>query len=70
MLSKEQEPEGWIAQPISRDATRECHFHEELDTLLRRAMDRHTWSIKYHCVVYQHSRGLYPDHWEATCLVR
>jgi hypothetical protein len=21
-------------------------------------------------VVFQHSRGLYPDHWEATCLVR
>jgi hypothetical protein len=21
-------------------------------------------------VVYQHSRGVYPDHWEATCLVR
>jgi hypothetical protein len=22
------------------------------------------------CVVYQHRRGLYPDQWEATCLVR
>jgi hypothetical protein len=21
-------------------------------------------------VVYQHSRGVYPDRWEATCLVR
>jgi hypothetical protein len=22
------------------------------------------------CVVYQHSHGLYPNQWEATCLVR
>jgi hypothetical protein len=21
-------------------------------------------------VIYQHSRGIYPDRWEATCLVR
>jgi hypothetical protein len=41
-----------------------------LDTLLRRALDRRTWSIKYRCVVYQHSRRVYPDRWEATCLVR
>jgi hypothetical protein len=33
-------------------------------------MDRHTWSIEYCCVVYHHSRGTYPDRWEATCLVR
>jgi hypothetical protein len=33
-------------------------------------MDQHTWSIEYCCVVYQHSRGMYPDRWEATCLVR
>jgi hypothetical protein len=66
----EPEPEGWIARPITRDATRVCHFHDALDTLLRRAFDRHTWSIEYHCVVYQHRRGLYPDQWEATCLVR
>jgi hypothetical protein len=33
-------------------------------------LTRHTWSIEYHCVVYQHHRGLYPDQWEATCLVR
>jgi hypothetical protein len=44
-LSKESEPEGWIARPITR-------------------------SIEYHCVVYRHRRGLYPDQWEATCLVR
>jgi hypothetical protein len=36
---------------------------------MRRAFDRHTWSIEYHCVVYQHRRGLYLDQWEATCLV-
>jgi hypothetical protein len=39
-------------------------------TQLRRAFDRHTWSVEYRCVVYQHSRGVYPDRWEATCLVR
>jgi hypothetical protein len=68
--SEEPEPEGWIARPITRDAARGCHFHNTLDTLLRRAFDRPTWSIEYHCVVYQHRRGLYPDQWEATCLVR
>jgi hypothetical protein len=61
-LSEEQEPEGWVARTITRDATRGCHFHDALDTLLRRALDRHTWSIEYRCVVYQHSRGAYPDH--------
>jgi hypothetical protein len=60
-LSEVQEPEGWIARPITRDATRGCHFHDTLDTLLCQAFDRHTWSIEYHCVVYQHRRGLYPD---------
>jgi hypothetical protein len=70
ILSEEQEPEGWVARPITRDAARGCHFHDALDTLPRRALDRHTWSIKYRCVVYQHSRGVYPDRWEATCLVR
>jgi hypothetical protein len=69
-LSEEPEPEGWIARPITRDAAHGCHFHDALDTLLRRAFDRHTWSIEYRCVVYQHRRGLYPDQWEATCLVR
>jgi hypothetical protein len=69
-LSEEQEPEGWIARPITRDAARRCHFHDALDTLLRWAFDRHTWSIEYRYVVYQHGRGLYPDQWEATCLVR
>jgi hypothetical protein len=67
-LSEEPEPEGWIARPITRDAARGCHFHDALDTLLRRAFDRHTWSIEYRCVVYQHRRGLYPDQWEATCV--
>jgi hypothetical protein len=34
-LSEEQEPEGWVARPITRDAARECHFHDAHDTLLR-----------------------------------
>jgi hypothetical protein len=62
--------EGWVARPITRNAARGCHFHDALDTLLRRALDRCTWSIEYCCVVFQHRRGVYPDHWEATCLVR
>jgi hypothetical protein len=37
--SEEPEPEGWIARPITHDATRGCHFHEAFDTLLRRAFD-------------------------------
>jgi hypothetical protein len=69
-FSANQEPEGWVARPITRDAARGCHFHDALDTLLRRALNRRTWSIEYRCVVYQHSRGVYPDRWEATCLVR
>jgi hypothetical protein len=69
-LSEEPKPEGWIARPITRDAAHGCHFHEALDTLLHRAFDRHTWSIEYRCVVYQHHRKLYPYQWEATCLVR
>jgi hypothetical protein len=69
-LSEEQKPEGWIARPITRDTACGCHFHDALDTLLHRAFDRHTWSIEYHCVVYQYRRGLYPDQWEASCLVR
>jgi hypothetical protein len=69
-LSEELEPEGWIARPITRDAARGCHFHDALDTLLRRSFDQHTWSIEYRCVVYQHRHGLYPDQWKATCLVR
>jgi hypothetical protein len=68
-LSEEPEPEGWIARPITHDAARGCHFDDALDTLLRRAFQRHTWSIEYRCVVYKHRRGLYPDQWEATCLV-
>jgi hypothetical protein len=69
-FSADQEPEGWVARPITRDAARRCHFHDALDTLLRRALHRRTWSIEYRCVVFQHSRGVYPDRWEATCLVR
>jgi hypothetical protein len=69
-LSEEQELEGWVARPITRDAARGCHFHDALDTLLRRTLDRRTWSIEYCCVVFQHSRGVYPDRWEVTCLVR
>jgi hypothetical protein len=69
-LSEEQELEGWVARPITRDAARGCHFHDALDTLLCQALDQRTWSIEYRCVVFQHSRGIYPDHWEATCLVR
>jgi hypothetical protein len=69
-LSEEQEPEGWFARPITRDAACGCHFHDALDTLLRQAHDRRTWSIEYRGVVFQHSRGVYPDRWEATCLVR
>jgi hypothetical protein len=69
-FSADQEPEGWVSQPITHNAARRCHFHDVLDTLLRRALDRCTWSIEYRCVVFQHSRRVYPDRWEATCLVR
>jgi hypothetical protein len=69
-LSTDQELEGWVARPITHDVARGCHFHDALDTLLRQALDRRTWSIEYRCVVFQHSRGVYPDRWEATCLVR
>jgi hypothetical protein len=69
-LSADQEPEGWVARPITRDAARGYHFHDALDTLLRQALNRRTWSIEYRCVVFQHNRGVYPDRWEATCLVR
>jgi hypothetical protein len=68
-LSADQELEGWVARPITRDAARGCHFHDALDTLLCRALDRRTWSIEYRCVVFQHSHGVYPDRWEVTCLV-
>jgi hypothetical protein len=34
--SEEQELEGWVARPITREAARGCHFHDALDTLLRR----------------------------------
>jgi hypothetical protein len=40
--SEEPEPEGWITRPITHEAARGCHFHDALDTLLRRAFDRHT----------------------------
>jgi hypothetical protein len=51
-LSEEHEPEVWAALPITLDVARGCHFHNSLDTLLRQALDRHTWSIGYHCVVF------------------
>jgi hypothetical protein len=60
-LLEEQEAVGWITRLITREAARGCHFHDALDTLLRRAFDQHTWSIEYRCVVYQHHRRLYPD---------
>lgn len=60
-LSEEQEHEGWVARPINHDATRDCHFQDALDTLLCQAVDRHTWSIEYYCVVYRHSCGRYPN---------
>jgi hypothetical protein len=41
-FSADQEPEGWVARPITRDAARGCHFHDALGTLLRRALDRRT----------------------------
>jgi hypothetical protein len=69
-LSEDQDLDGWVARPITRDAARGCHLHDALDTLLRQALDRRTWSIEYHCVVFQQSCGAYPDRWEATCLVR
>jgi hypothetical protein len=59
-FSADQELEGWVARPITRDAAHGCHFHDALDTLLRRALDQRTWSIEYRCVVYQHNRGVYP----------
>jgi hypothetical protein len=60
-LSEEQELEGWVARPITRDAAHGCHVHDALDTLLRQALDQRTWSIEYRCVVFQHSRGVYPN---------
>jgi hypothetical protein len=51
-LSADQEPEGWVARPITRNAARGCHFHDALDTLLRQTLDRRTWSIEYCCVVF------------------
>jgi hypothetical protein len=69
-FSADQESEGWVARPITRDVAHGCHFHDALDTLLHRALDRRTWSIEYRCVVFQHNHGVYPDRWEATCLVR
>jgi hypothetical protein len=58
-LSADQEPEGWVARPITRDTARGCHFHDALDTLLRQALERRTWSIEYRYVVFKHSRGVY-----------
>jgi hypothetical protein len=50
-FSTDQEPEGWVARPITRDTARGCHFHDALETLLRRALNHRTWSIEYRCVV-------------------
>jgi hypothetical protein len=33
-LSADQEPEGWVARPITHDTARGYHFHDALDTLL------------------------------------
>jgi hypothetical protein len=60
-LSEEQEPEGWVVRPITRDAAHGCYFHDALNTMLCRAFDRHTWSIEYGCLVYQHSWRKYLD---------
>jgi hypothetical protein len=38
-LLEEPELEGWIGRPITRDAACGCHFHDALDSLLRRAFD-------------------------------
>jgi hypothetical protein len=58
-LSEEQEPEGWVARPITRDAARGCHFHDALDTLLHQTLDRHTWSILVSmCCLLAQSRGI------------
>ena len=51
-FSADQEPEGWVARPITRDAARGCYFHDALDTLLHRALNRRTWSIEYRFVVF------------------
>jgi hypothetical protein len=51
-LSEEEELEGWVARPITCDTARGCHFHDALDTLLRRALDQRTWSIEYRCLVF------------------
>jgi hypothetical protein len=69
-LSEEQELEGRITRPITRDTARGCDFHDALNTMLCRSFDQHTRSIEYRCLVYQHSRGTYPNRWESTCLVR
>jgi hypothetical protein len=37
--SEEQEPEGWVARPITRDVARGCHFPDALDILLCWAFD-------------------------------
>jgi hypothetical protein len=66
---KEMETTTMVAVRATTRSSRSCHFHDALDTLLHWAFDRHTWSIEYRCVVYQHHCGLYPDPWEATCLV-
>jgi hypothetical protein len=41
-FSADQEPKGWVARPITRDAAHGCHFHDVLNTLLRQALNRRT----------------------------
>jgi hypothetical protein len=58
-LSEEQETEGWVARPITRDAACGCHFHDALDTLPRQALDRVylVYRVSLCCLPAQ-SRGL------------
>jgi hypothetical protein len=66
-LSEESKPAGWIARPITRELLAGVTF-TTLSTPC--CVGPSTWSVEYRCVVYQHRRRLYPDQWEATCLVR
>ncbi|OSY79612.1 hypothetical protein BLW95_11585 [Lacticaseibacillus paracasei] len=69
-FSVNSEPEGWVVRFIIRDVVRGCYFYDAFDILLRRVFNRRIWFIEYCCVVYQYSRGVYPDRWEVICLVR
>jgi hypothetical protein len=69
-LLEEQEPEGWVARPITRDALVGVTFTMHSTPCYARHLTDVPGLIEYRCVVFQHSRGVYPDRWEATCLVR